>query len=574
LSLEFLARSPLFAGLSAAELDELGSSMRPLSVAPGQHICRAGEPGGSLFVLVDGLAKVVVPDGLGDDRVVAKLRRGDIIGEMALLTGEPRSATVVASLPTEALEFRHEAFAAAIARSPRLLGNLNGILSRKLAATTAQIGGSQSRGEAIAVLAGRRADAVPEVLSAARAAKTGSIALLDASVSLEAALAGLDTALAEHAAVIVTARLGEHGLPAIIDAVDRTVALVADEGELAQLSAALSAGHGARAEVVAIADPDDPGSDPAAAATATTPVLRTLAPRAGVLPPDDVAWLGRHLARTKLGLALGAGGAKGYAHIAVVRALQQAGYTVDYVAGSSIGAIVGAWIALGLDADEIEEAMRRAFREDVVADIFRLSFAGTSSGVETMTALLLEATDEKTFADLLVPLVVMTADLAERRPAPLQEGLLWESLLAATSVAGLFPPFERGPQRLVDGIALVPVPTDAVRDAGADVTVSVNLISRSVLAAWPGEEPAPAEEKGQRARMLDTLLEVMDLAQLDSSERYAALADVSITPRFGPCTWRDFHLADLILEAGREAADEALPTLRTLARPQLSSSPM
>src|SRR5207342_2782380 len=230
---------------------------------------------------------------------------------------------------------------------------------------------------------------------------------------------------------------------------------------------------GARADVVVIAD--SPAADLAARATAATPVVRVVTAPGGVLPADDAAWLGRHLARTKLGLALGAGGAKGYAHVGALRVLEQAGYTVDYVAGSSIGAIVGAWLALGLGADEIEETMRRTFREDVVADIFKLSFAGTSSGLEVMTQLLREVTQEKTFADLVIPLVVMTVDLTERRPAPVQEGTLWESLLAATALAGLFPPFERDGQRLVDGIALVPVPTDAVRGAGADITVAVNL---------------------------------------------------------------------------------------------------
>ena len=67
--------------------------------------------------------------------------------------------------------------------------------------------------------------------------------------------------------------------------------------------------------------------------------------------------------------------------------------------------------------------------------------------------------------------------------------------------------------------------------------------------------------------MLDTLLEVMDVAQLDSSERHAARADVPITPTFGPSSWRDFHLADLFFEAGRQAAEERLPKPGPLARP-------
>jgi predicted acylesterase/phospholipase RssA len=93
-----------------------------------------------------------------------------------------------------------------------------------------------------------------------------------------------------------------------------------------------------------------------------------------------------------------------------------------------------------------------------------------------------------------------------------------------------------------------------------------------VLPAWPDDDSPPEEPKPPGSRMLETLLEVMDLAQLDSSERHAARADVAITPVFGPCTWRDFHLADQFLEAGREAAEQALPALQALARPQLSRS--
>ena len=101
--------------------------------------------------------------------------------------------------------------------------------------------------------------------------------------------------------------------------------------------------------------------------------------------PADVAWLGRHLSRTKLGLALGAGGAKGYAHIGVLAVLEEAGYTVDYVSGSSIGAVVGAWLALGRDAGEVEDTMRKAFTPETVEDMFRLSMSGGSTGLETMT---------------------------------------------------------------------------------------------------------------------------------------------------------------------------------------------
>ncbi len=130
------------------------------------------------------------------------------------------------------------------------------------------------------------------------------------------------------------------------------------------------------------------------------------------------------------------------------------------------------------------------------------------------------------------------------------------------------PPLERDGHRLVDGLALVPVPTTSVLDDGADLVLSVNLMGAETLERWPAgpELEAPPPRRGRRG-MLDTLLEVMDLSQLDTSARHAALADVVITPRFALADWRDFHLADLFLAAGRAAATEQLPALRALSRP-------
>src|SRR5207249_1204122 len=89
-----------------------------------------------------------------------------------------------------------------------------------------------------------------------------------------------------------------------------------------------------------------------------------------LLPAElDPEWLTRHLTGTKLGIALGAGGAKGYAHVGVLQVLEEAGYVVDYVAGSSIGAIIGAYLALGSGAGEIDATLRRAFNAEAVAEI-------------------------------------------------------------------------------------------------------------------------------------------------------------------------------------------------------------
>jgi NTE family protein len=148
---------------------------------------------------------------------------------------------------------------------------------------------------------------------------------------------------------------------------------------------------------------------------------------------------------------------------------------------------------------------------------------------------------------------------------------LWEALMAALSVPGLYPPYVRGEQRLVDAVSLTPVPLDSVIEAGADITIAVNLLGRETLPKWPYEcgdltIPDPARGQGR-----DTVLEVLELAQLDASARQTARADVAITPLFGPGTWRHFHLGRLFFAAGQKAAEEQLPALRALARPHASA---
>jgi NTE family protein len=297
-------------------------------------------------------------------------------------------------------------------------------------------------------------------------------------------------------------------------------------------------------------------------------VVRECAREAGYpLNDADLLWIARHLSRTKLGIALGAGGAKGFAHVGMLQVLEEAGYTIDYSGGASIGGFVATHVALGYDAAEIYSRFRAAFDPETCAALFR-PMSGATTGLVALTDMLREATEERNFSDALIPLVIMAVDLTAREPAPLRDGPLWEALLAALAVAGVFPPRDRDGHRLVDGLALVPVPTSSVVDDGADLVVSVNLMGAETLERWPtgSLDTAPPVKRGKPG-MLDTLLEVMDLSQLETSTRHAALADVVITPKFARADWRDFQLADLFLAQGRVAALEQLPLLQSLSRP-------
>jgi predicted acylesterase/phospholipase RssA/CRP-like cAMP-binding protein len=554
-------RIALFDGIDPGAVDGLLDGLPSRKLATGEYLCREGDDGSTLFILRRGLARVEV----GENRAsVRRLRRGDVVGEISMLTGDVRTASVVASVPTEVLEFGRDAFTTAIAAHPQLLENLTRILSERLTHTTQSQGDESGRGEAITLVVGpglvRLAQDVIDAVERTTPGSTVSIDVGDTEVpaadKVEEVIGKLDDQLAEHRTVTIVAPWDFGKLDLLALHTDRTLVLAATAADATEIVKRL-------------------GSDPVGAEIAITdggdhteidrvPVVAAVRSS----QPRDVRWIGRHLARTKVGLALGAGGAKGYAHVGALRVLEESGYEIDSVAGSSIGAIVGTCIGMGMDSHAIEEAMRSMFTEDNVQAMFTLSFAGTSTGGDTMRSMLTRLVGDKTFADLEVPLVVMAVDLDAKQPEAIDSGPLLDALLAATALAGFVPPFRRGDQRLIDALALVPVPSEAARSAGADVTVSVNIMSRRVLPAWPGHEPP--ETKDKKERMLEVLLDVMDLGQLDASIRHAAMADVPMTPEFGPATWRDFDLADLFLAAGREAALEQLDELRFRARPSIT----
>jgi NTE family protein len=579
-------RSSLFEGLSEVDVDQIYAETRPRRFEAGEVICREGHAGTSLFIIQAGLAKVIIgsaPDSKtsGPDPPLARLRPGDVIGEIALLTGAPHSATVVAIVPTEVLELGPEVFTTVLARYAVVRDNLIGILGQRLVRTSAQLAGRRQRGEVVGLLVGAAgAGVVDEVIGATRSASPRSVAAISLSAGrspsggpdrdgelngrpADGVLAAIDDHVAAHTMVLVAFDMDQAGdLQLVVEHMDRVVALLAPE-EVAGLGARLGPA-GDRLEVALV------HTGPSARASQSSHGPRVIRSIDLDQPRLDLAWLGRHVARTKLGLALGAGGAKGFAHVAALHVLEEAGYSVDYVTGSSVGAMVGCWLALGMDAAEVEATMRLEHRPEAVAAMFKLSFSGLSSGLDVMVEMLRRTTGDRTFADLQIPLGIMTVDLDTRQPALLTEGPLWRALLAATALPGMFPPYDYDGRRLVDGLALVPVPSDAVRQLGADVVISVNLSNRETLPAWPGVVPPEPAVARSGARLLDSLLEVIELAQLESSMRHAARADVVLTPHFGPGTWREFHLADLFLAAGREVARAQIVhgPLRELARPQ------
>ena len=573
----FLGGSALFEGLTDEQLDVVAGRMRPRQFALGEQLCAAGDASDRIWLITGGLVIWTAGTTAGGGEIELRMRKGDVIGAQDAITGTERTATVTASTITDTLELDATALLELAAQFPQILINviqtqrerLFRASARSTALFSASVRSSSKRGEEIGVIAGPSLRGViGHLVATTRTASARPVTVLDRSLSLAGALTASDELAGENATVLIPSEFDPDTVGVLLDEVDRVVALVGNAEEAGRLGNVAAAAEGRRLEIVLVSDEARQASQmwhPGALRL----VIRDCPRQQGFpLADADLAWIARHLTRTKLGVAFGAGGAKGYAHVGFLQVLEEAGYTVDYVGGSSIGGFVASQLALGYNAAEIDERFRNTFSPENVGQLFKSPLVG-SVGLETLTGMLKEATKGAFFSHTSIPLVIMAVDLTARVPVAQRQGPLWEALLAALSVAGVFPTQERNGHRLIDAIALVPVPTAAVLEDGADIVVSVNLLGTETLERWPGvpDEPEDEPAKPRRRGPLDTILEAMDLSQVDTSARHAALADVVITPRFGPAEWRDFNLADLFLEAGREAAREQLAALRALSRP-------
>ncbi len=572
-----LAGSRLFEGLTEKELEVVAGRMRPRQFAPGEQLCAAGDPSDRIWLITGGLVIWSAGTTAGGGEIELRMRKGDVIGAQDAITGTERTATVSASTITDTLELDAGDLLELAARFPRILINviqtqrerLFRASARSAALFSASVRSSSTRGEEIGLIAGPSLKGViPGLVAAARMASAQPVTVADRSLSFAGALTASDELAGESATVLIPSEFDPDTVGVLLDEADRVVALVGNAEEAARLGNVAQAAEGRRLEIILVSDEARQASQMWPTGALNLVVRECPRQRDFPLADADTAWIARHLTRTKLGLALGAGGAKGYAHVGVIEALEGSGYIVDYVGGSSIGGFVASQLALGYEAREIDARFREAFSAENTAQLFKSPLVG-AAGMEVLTGLLKEATKGAFFSHTQIPLVILAVDLTARAPVAQRRGPLWEALLAALSVAGVFPTQERDGHRLIDAIALVPVPTAAVIEDGADIVVSVNLLGTETLERWPGvpDEPEGEPAKPRRRGPLDTILEAMDLSQLDTSARHAALGDVVITPRFGPAEWRDFQQADLFLEAGRVAASEQLPALQALSRP-------
>jgi NTE family protein len=249
--------------------------------------------------------------------------------------------------------------------------------------------------------------------------------------------------------------------------------------------------------------------------------------------------------RLKIGLALGGGFARGITHIGVLRVFEQERIPIDYLAGTSVGALVAAAYAGGCSLDLMEK-VGQATRFNDFAE-WSVCWQGLASDTR-LQRYLCRMTPMRWFEELRIPLTIAATDLITAEPVYLSTGEIGPALCASCAYPGLFRPVERDGRLLVDGFLAAPVPVEAVRKMGADFVIGVHLSCAS---------------KNQRpTNLFEIVSQTFAILSHYGEARWRPLADLVIEPDVSEFRWDDFPKTPALVAAGERAAREALPLLR------------
>lgn len=278
-------------------------------------------------------------------------------------------------------------------------------------------------------------------------------------------------------------------------------------------------------------------------------------------------------ARPGITLVLGGGGARGLAHIGVLRVLEQARIPVAAIAGTSMGGLLGAYFAAGIPLEEVEADIVRLSRPREVVKLLDLGWSASGLSIKgvRLYELLAQRLGRLRFADLSIPLAVVAVDLRSGREVVLREGSILDAMRATISMPWIFQPVRRDNLVLADGGLLNNLPVDLARSLAGGPVVAVDVLP------WfrgnqPGAKPVAFALKYRflpRFLADPTHLYVLMIAEMTALRLQAFPPDLIIRPDLPAdvTLLTGFDRAGKIIEAGRAAMEVALPTLQGLLPP-------
>ncbi|MDX6664270.1 MAG: hypothetical protein QOG68_476 [Solirubrobacteraceae bacterium] len=565
---DLLRGVPVLAGLSAEQRDRLAAEGRERQVPAGDWLLREGEPADTMYVIRSGRLDVVAEGP--PEALIRTLRRGDVVGELALLHAGRRTASVRARRHCELLELSREQFETLVAQEPSFAVALTRSLGAQLAVSQAPPAAAPAPPRTIAVVAldpgapGARAVAQLE----ANLAATSNVVRLGASAESDppAMLGVLERAERDAGLVLLVTGAPEAPWTQLcLREADLIVALTTGTPEPGWTRHVAALG-GCELLVFGSQAPAD--------------LLAALAPRETQVLSDDarlthaLGALARRLTGRAVGVVLSGGGARAFAHLGVLEELLSAGLVIDRLGGVSLGAAVAASVATGADTGTVYTTFRESFVTTSPTRDYVIPAYSLLRGAR-VREILARHFGHLTIEALPVRFTCVSCDLIAREAVVHRTGPLDQAVYASLAIPAVFPAVATADGRLlVDGGVLDNLPVAAMARTGegpviaSDVTGHAGTfarrrrpglegLARSVRRGLTGSEAA-------LPRLGETILRTVTVGSTDTVAAGRRHADLVITPRVDHIGLMDWRRLDEARELGREAARTALAGAQAL----------
>jgi NTE family protein len=257
--------------------------------------------------------------------------------------------------------------------------------------------------------------------------------------------------------------------------------------------------------------------------------------------------------KKEIGLALGSGGAKGLAHIGVIKALEENDISIDYISGSSIGALIGGVYAATKDVQRLEETVLNTDWKKIFS-LIDPALKGGLLGGNKVKGFIEKYIVEESFEDLMIPLSVVTTNLKNGEPVIFKSGEISLAIRASISFPLLFRPVRTGKNILGDGGLSLPVPVSVVKAMGADVIVAVNLDG----------DYFNEEDQIKKFKFYNIANNSLNILRYHLSASNIKEADVVVLPKTGKVYWNKFVDGKDVIDSGEKAMKKEIDNLKKI----------
>ena len=556
--------------VDATTLAALAAGIVHFSLPAGNLLFESGSAPDGVYLVASGRLGVKTP---GMTRLTAEIERGELVGEAGWLLHEPRSATVVALRDSELLLLPNLTLDRVAAQSTEFSLALARLCARRLRRSNRQEV-SPRRARVFAIVPNSVEIDVANLASRfvaelTRAGRTELVWDARASSHTAAWFNGIE----EHNDYVVyVADPAASGWTRQCCRQADVILLLAPAGAEPRpwptgiAEAAVS--RGARVELALL---HERRIETGAAAR----WLRHLpvALHHHIVDAQDLSRVARLLTRRGVGLVLSGGGARGFAHLGVIRALREARVPIDFVGGASIGAIIAAGVAVGWSDEEMKLRYRRSFVDTNPVNDYTFPLVALTRGRKVSRLL------EREYGDVLIedlrrPYFCVSANLTTGRALEHREGRLAQALRASVAIPGVMPPVFRGEEILVDGAAINNLPVDIMQSHAPGLVIGSDVgAERSFAANCGGADEPPLWRffaKGRRGKRRINIFQILMHAGMVNSASSAAaqreLADVLLKPPLANIDLLNWQAFDRAIQAGYDYARLALENLPAVPR--------